>query len=272
MFVGSVTFEEEIEIIECDIFTDENERNLEIEPLALDFNTPIIDEFLKAMCENRKTFFVNGRKVNIKKMNLIQNFNDYNPYYKKKVDFTKLDILPKVYVYNKTAICLSCEQKGLIQNIENVVATVNCLKDKMISCDISIQYCKNCNRYFVDSHSLSEYEKKYGVVLFEKDESNITGINNTNIHFNPDSILSRYGYTARKGALTVQQRHGILSFLMDNGIATKYDIKNLLSGFIDFPRPNAYDARKIWQADLLYVNEYEIGGERHIGSAQLLKK
>lgn len=87
-----------------------------------------------------------------------------------------------------------------------------------------------------------------------------------------DTILSRYGYTAKENALTNKERQCILSYIIENKIADKGELKSILSSFINLRGDRCYKAESIWREDLKFLNEYNINDNKFIGNAVLVSK
>lgn len=247
------------------IVSEKKEENFECEPAMVYFETNIADEMMKAIAQEKEEFKFNQQKYKIVLLLTEKRFDSYNKYIVKKVDFSNEKPV-EIILYKNKALCPKCKKNNQEMNIENVIATVRCLLNLNDTCEIEIQHCINCNTYFVEEQSLKEYEKKYGLLLFERvtqeKEQNIA-YDEYGHTFAKDTILSRYGYVAQADLLTIDERQAILAFLIEQG--KKNEVKNLLSSFIYYRGEKCYKACPIWQNDLRFVNEYNFDDEDYIG-------
>ncbi|MBR6531971.1 MAG: hypothetical protein IKT61_05665 [Clostridia bacterium] len=247
------------------IVSEKSEENFDCEPSMVYFETNIANEIMKAVANEKEKFNFNQQNYKIDLLLTEKRFNNYNKYVFKKVDLSDGDPV-EIIVYKNKALCPACKKNNREMNLENVIATVRCLLNLNDTCEIEIQHCKNCDTYFVEEQSLKEYEKKYGLLLFERVvESTFGGDNYDDFghKFAQDTVLSRYGYLAQAEKMSMETRRAILSFLIDKGY--KNEIKNLLSSFIFYRGEKCYKACPIWQSDLKFVNEYALEDDDYIG-------
>lgn len=124
-----------------------------------------------------------------------------------------------------------------------------------------------------DEESLKIFEKKYGTLLFERIfETHNSDDVEWGYEYTNDTILSRYGYTAKENALTKKERQFILSYIIENKIADKSELKSILSTFIKLRGDRCYKAEPIWREDLKFLNEYNSNNNRFIGNSVLIRK
>lgn len=174
-----------------------------------------------------------------------------------------------IYVYSHICHCIKCEQKHGVPTICDRQALVQTLTGKWVA--IAIQYCQGCNKGFINQEILDSYRKKFGDLLFERyySESNMIPLGTNK--FGKDSILSRCGYSVEKGT-TKESRQTILAYILDSKKATKAEIQELISFFIQFHKqPQFANARQCWREDLFFVVNYEIETQSLIGRANLKK-
>lgn len=256
-----------LERYEYKIVTEKDAEDFYSEPAIIHVDANLSQELIKAHAYNKKEISINNQQFKIISLCTNEIFDELCQKIKPKtVDFTKLDKPTEIYVYKKTSICPKCKANNRSQNLENVIATISCLLNINDTCEIELQFCKNCNYYFIEEQSLDEYEKKHGLLLFERRRDFNTS-SDYNFEFSKDTILSRYGYVAQSNVLSLKERRSILIFLMEKGY--KNEIKNLLSSFIFYRGDKCYKAKPIWESDLDFVNHYNNQNERYIGYGKL---
>ncbi|MBQ5591985.1 MAG: hypothetical protein IIU80_03485 [Clostridia bacterium] len=253
------------------IVSEKSEENFDCEPAMVYYETNIANEIMKSSAYEKEEFVFNQQHYKIALLLTEKRFNVYNKYAIRKVDLTSGKPV-EIIVYKSKALCPACKKNNREMNLENVIATVRCLLNLNDTCEIEIQHCKNCDTYFVEEQSLKEYEKKYGLLLFERvTESNFSGYGYDEFcgNFAKDTILSRYGYVAQAEKMNVDSRRAILSFLIDQG--HKSEIKNILSSFIYNRSERCYKACSIWESDLRFVNEYDSEHDDYVGLGWLTR-
>ena len=169
-----------------------------------------------------------------------------------------------VTVYSHHCHCLKCEAKHL-PNImtSGTVRVKNCTG---LPISINVERCEHCGRFYIDKESLDIYERKFGVLLMEREYENAIPqkYNRRKIDFQEDTILSRCGYSA-KGDQNIIVRRAILSYILDHHKAEKWELMEILSGFIEFRGYRCYKAVYLWEEDLEYVNNYLIDEQKEYG-------
>ena len=273
MFICLVTLKRENKVIRYNIVTEKKEVDATKDPKRIHISVPIADCIMKAIAKGRDEFTCNDVSYIILTASVNSKFNEYNPYYRRKVDFTDITNPQKIYIYKRNAHCEKCRRKGLDSNIEYVSAAVASLLNVNEIHIIEVQYCKRCKTYFIDEESLKVFEKKHGTLLFER----IFGIHDFEdtewgYEYARDTVLSRYGYTAQENALTKKERQRVLTYIIENGKAEKAELKSILSTFINMRGNRCYKAEPIWQEDLKFLNEYNSNNNRLIGKSILIRK
>ena len=273
MFICLATLKTENEVIKYNIVTEQKEVDYNKSPIRVHISTPIADCIMKTIANDRHTFTCNDVSYTVLSASLNSKFNEYNPYYRRKVDFTNITNPQKIYIYKRNSHCEKCRRKGLDSSIECVSAAVSCILNVHETHIIEVQYCKRCKTYFVDEESLKIFEKKYGTLLFERIfETHNSDDIEWDYEYANDTILSRYGYTAKENALTKKERQFILSYIIENNIAEKAELKSILSTFIKLRGDRCYKAEPIWREDLKFLNEYNLNDNRFIGNSVLIRK
>jgi len=154
-------------------------------------------------------------------------------------------------------------------SIKPAKAIVNDLNNNI--CTIYVDYCSDCNRYFIDEKSLQTYHKKFGIILLkiELDKSQWQG--NGDFNRKPESILMLLGYNVREGELSESKRHTLLSKIIDNGLIERGEVIKYLRMFIDTNGENYNNrfAKEKWQNDLNFIRQHNadrtiLGQLKHI--------
>lgn len=164
-----------------------------------------------------------------------------------KINFINNEYI--VWVYRSSVGCYN-------HIIKPVKAVVKDLDDNIVT--IYVDYCSQCDKYYIDETSLSVYHKRFGIILLKIDlhESLWQGTND--FHRKSESILMYLGYTVRQGELSESQRHKLLGRTIDNGLIERGEIIKYLRMFID-TNGASYNNRyaKIrWQNDLNFIREH----------------
>lgn len=176
--------------------------------------------------------------------------------------------------YNTTLIIFKgtfrCRSRGhQITSATGLVSDLNGKRHK-----INVNYCANCDCYFLGADEYRYYKRMYGAILgnFELDYSMYESSYSSD--YAETSILKVYGYTVDQGTnLSSYQRQGILAYMMDKGILSKARIIDYLNFFIrnHSNRDNYTLAVKKWKEDLEFVRNYCINTQRQF-EIQNIKK
>lgn len=164
-----------------------------------------------------------------------------------------------VYIYRGL---LKCNSAGHM--VECVIATVKSIDNKDVQ--ININYCKNCNKYYISETSLESYQTLYGVLLFNRkpDSSMIEYFDSYGR--SSKSPLRIHGYTVKEGVLSVMQRQCILASIIGNGWMTKSKVMEYLEIFISTNGESSknINAREKWTEDLRFVQNYNKENQDYI--------
>lgn len=169
-----------------------------------------------------------------------------------------------ISIYPQTCHCHTCRDKYGIETIINRTAVVQTVSGEMV--DVNVMFCQGCGSYFMNIKSFEQYKKLYGGLLFEcKLSSDLNKSQYSWFDFAPDSILSRCGYTVKEG-VSKEYRQAILRYILDNHKATKYEIIEHISGFINlkYTLPQYRGACKRWEEDIAFVNSYHIQYQKKV--------
>ena len=173
--------------------------------------------------------------------------------------FVRIEPLSLVHVYLDKCHCISCSKTFRDYNLVSVCALVPIRNSDEYKA-INLQMCKTCGNYYIDKNSLDKYKSICGELDLSYDNSIIKRENtllNSNIRYNPDSILSRNGYSSR---LPTNERHRIIEELLMNGVE-KWEITEHLSYLISDRGDRFPNARIAWENDLSFVNDFDLYGQ-----------
>ena len=112
--------------------------------------------------------------------------------------------------------------------------------------------------------AFQQYCKRYGGILLEcVIEPDLCRKNASWLNFNPDSVLSRCGYSVREG-ISKEYRQAILAYILESKRATKHEILELVSGFIRLRQNRFPGACSRWEEDLLFVSQYQASKQTQV--------
>lgn len=169
-----------------------------------------------------------------------------------------------ITIYPQTCHCHKCKVKFGVETITNRTAVVQTVSGEMV--DVNVMFCQGCGSYFINIKSFEQYKKLYGGLLFEcKLSSDFNKNQYSWFDFAPDSILSRCGYTVKEG-VSREYRQAILRYILENEKATKYEIIEHISGFINLREslPQYRGACQRWREDIAFVNSYRIQYQKKV--------
>lgn len=168
----------------------------------------------------------------------------------------------KIYVFAEKCYCRSCAKRYGPNTIESRTALVSTVSGKTIP--VNVQYCNRCGCYYMNVRTYKDYCSRYGHLLLEihYTEEFTTGSYDSFRGFAKDSILSRCGYSVKQGIPTTT-RQKILIYIMESKRATKWQIIDLISGFISLNSslPRMSGAVNRWSEDIAFVNNYKLGSQ-----------
>lgn len=132
---------------------------------------------------------------------------------------------------------------------------------------INVNYCIDCNLFFINYSEYKYYRDIYGALLGNFSVRKYHGYSESGYNgLAEESILRICGYTVNQAdGLTSHQRQLILANMMDRNIISKYRIIEYLQFFINNSRYryNMRLANKKWSDDLQWVREYRVDKQRH---------
>jgi hypothetical protein len=186
----------------------------------------------------------------------------YNTF--RKTKRTINTIIDKEIIIYVTYGKIGCEQKG--HKTESAKAIVLSKSDNK-PVTIDIEYCPQCNIYFINRTSLQIYQKIYHTLLFRMDifpEHKEHFENNSWGRTKHELAILGYSVSDSSG-LTSKERHEILQYAMDYNVLglDKGKIKTHLEWLIRKGENNAQWEGCIpcWESDLQFVLDYCPEGE-----------
>ena len=133
------------------------------------------------------------------------------------------------------------------------------LVDKSGRVILPTHYCPVCNRYFIGSKTLNEYEKIYGKMLIMKRKcSEAIDKENTFEGFNVESPLHQYGYNVRADGLSELERQKLLVSLIETKRLTYLEICRTIEQSINLLQNSPQYAQAVlkWRKDLKFIGDY----------------
>jgi hypothetical protein len=174
----------------------------------------------------------------------------------------------KVNLYSLFCHCSACIEKYGTDTIVDCNALVATRKGALER--VTVQFCQGCGRYFMNYATFEAYNKRYGGILCECTFSNVNGQYENEFGFAPDSILSRCGYSV-KAEISQDERQCILQFILDSGRASKWELQELMSRFINIRMnmPSMQGAIERWKEDIAFVADYKADAQTDVGIATI---
>lgn len=251
-------------------FQIDSEKNSEIN-MIVHMRLPLASSAIEAIKAKKSEFECNGYRYQIIEYT-IYDHKFFGSKKRKVVDLFKDQKPCTIYIYKTKCHCISCERKYGFNSIENRTAVISTLSGSLVTVDV--QFCKHCGSYYIDAESLEMYENKFGPLRFKREFVNEidSSIGNRHIEYSFDSVLTEYGYNARQDGPSSAERRAILSEIIGNGIASKYEIKEHLSSLIHFRKNRYPDAAMKWQEDLEYVNGYDFERQLRVKGGKIIRK
>jgi len=167
-------------------------------------------------------------------------------------------------VYTERCRCTKCYSEYGFDCIANLRAMIP-IKGQSIFRSVEVHRCSHCLRLFMDKNSLDSYRERYGE--FDVAIKYITG-NEPTFYMGRDSyiyaestVLSRNGYSAQNEEWV---RREVLKNILEKNLASKSEIKDILTRFITDRGYRYPVAKAAWKSDLLFVNEFGLHKEEKL--------
>lgn len=170
----------------------------------------------------------------------------------------------EILVYAKKCHCTSCMSRYGVETIRNRTAVIDTEQGKQI--EVNTMFCIGCGKYFMNYTSFEQYRRTYGGIMLEfRFTGELLNKQSSYSTFASDSVLSRCGYSVKAG-VSREYRQGVLRYILESRKATKREIVELISGFIDlkYNMPNYEGACARWQEDIYFVNQYQIESQKKV--------
>lgn len=173
-------------------------------------------------------------------------------------------------LWNETSILFV--HKGTIicqRDNHNIVSTTAVLlgysEEKV---ELTVNYCKDCRKFFINYVSYETYRKRYGIlignIVLENDNRTIF----SDVALAEASPLKLCGYSVnQQDGYSKETRQYIISKIIDKQIMSKSDVIRYLEYFISIngKRKGNQSAVLKWKEDLAFTLKYEANKqERHI--------
>lgn len=170
----------------------------------------------------------------------------------------------KILIYSNKCHCSKCANLLGHDTIINCNAMVSTKRGSNVK--VTVQYCTGCGNYFINYETFEMYNRMYHGLLFECSFDNEVARKDNPFGFAPDSLLSRCGYSV-KTTESQADRQAVLRYILDSKKATKWEITEMITGFIRVRQnmPNMQRAITRWREDIAYVANYDTQGQVSIG-------
>jgi hypothetical protein len=220
---------------------------------------PIADSAMKAYSQKLREFECNHYHVKLVSFDPRPRYDEFTKY-PRPVSGTEIPLNYKVlpvFLYKTACHCYSCRRKYHFDDIRSVKVNVRMVTGKYRM--IEVEYCRMCKKYFISELQLALYENNFGTFMISRFyQENDPEYPRSEGFFAPDSVLSRHGYyVSVERNPGDKRRQEILWMLLHNKLATKSELKEILSNFISYRSNLQVRAKAIWKEDLdflLYLN------------------
>jgi hypothetical protein len=241
----------------------DNKRDEDSEFYVFHLDTPIIDTAIKAKQAGLSNFTLHRYSYEIIDLKLKHNPTQIG------TQAVYLERNAVIHLTNSRSFgdirfhCPSCRSNG-----KDTTEIVSILLEKLSNPNEKIIFdgvlrCKKCEYFYADKHLFNIFLKdnKHDVAAPRKEIQ----VRDNKIYYPsswngaPDSVLSRYGYTA-DGTLQQKTRRKVISYIVGNRTASVHEVQNLLAGFLHGREIRNPNAAVIWKSDLEWLNkEYGTG-------------
>ena len=178
----------------------------------------------------------------------------------------------KIQLYSQKCHCSKCAGRFLYDPVINCTAKVSTKSGQTVP--VTVQYCTGCGSFFMNYATYKSYDKKYGGLKFRcRVEAGDLAKLDKDSSFADDSFLSRNGYNVN-ASTPRSQRQAALARILDRGIASKYEVTEKISEFINLRKNNPHmtDAIDRWEEDIAFVAGYKIREQADVGKREFEQK
>lgn len=130
----------------------------------------------------------------------------------------------------------------------------------------NVNYCKDCDMFFISEHEYLRYLKKYKTLLAKTVTLTDPNSSNGSRNLADNSPLQLCGYTvSAENNLSDKERELILSNVISRQIMTKPAVIRLLEWFIHMngQKPSNSLAKAKWEHDLAFVSNYDSKNQKN---------
>ena len=152
------------------------------------------------------------------------------------------------------------------RDIESVTAYVTSMVSG-IEHPININYCRCCNKYYINSNQYNAYANKYGIPLITLRFPTCAEQGNDYSTWREESVLHFLGYNVNATEnLSADERRNILVGAIETGIMKKAQIVSFLESLVyrNKKRKKMEMAISKWNTDIEYIRTYQINQQRKI--------
>lgn len=165
-----------------------------------------------------------------------------------------------IWIYRGKIPCPDHEEQT-----ESVTVYVPSVKDPELNA-LNVNYCKTCNKYYINSESFNIYARKYGMPQIHLSSGGGSEFGDFST-WQEESLLHFLGYNVSSTeGLSNTERQQILSEAIDAKFLSKAKVVTFLEGLIrrnkDIVKMDNAVAK--WRLDLKFVLNYKISEQRKI--------
>ena len=154
----------------------------------------------------------------------------------------------------------------MIKKHDVIAATGTLVNLRRRTVKLNINYCVECNRFFIDYNDFKKYCDFYGPLLGNYSLKYMDFHKQENIYWADESPLHVCGYNVnQQTAYSDSERRKILANIIDYGIMNKPNIIEYLHFFIknNGKRKNMRMAVSKWEDDLDFVHHYKMDQQKN---------
>jgi len=216
----------------------------------------LAEKIMECAANESEDFYCNGTYYLLSTYTALDGEYKHNRFRRDIVYYYRHEVKKPIYIMRNRCHCRTCRNKYGYDSMKSITAQIETVDGRKLV-DVDVQMCTRCSSYFIDEESLKEYEKEHGKLFFNREYDSDLKNEYSNFSFEKDTVLSRYGYSAGARAYDNETRQGILAKLINEGISSKHEIKEILSRFITLRGERCYNAIVLWKMDLMIVNGYK---------------
>lgn len=150
---------------------------------------------------------------------------------------------------------LSCQRNR--HNLITATAVMDSFDDQKLQ--MTVKYCKDCDKFFISEVSYEYYRKKFGA-LIGNIQLEHSGVTYNGEFLAEESPLHLCGYNVnQQDNYSTAQRRFIISKIIDKGIMNKAGVINYLEYFISHNGQQSKNSLALskWEDDLQFTRRYQ---------------